>query len=565
MKNIAIFVLSPFHDNGGIHFTSDGGQFDEYTTQTNEAPLKYMDWRLKRDEGEKLDKAYALVTNDLEDDGTFEKFRAIFSDIDIEKIPLGSGNMEEAIKNIARVQDYVTSYQKENPGDIVRVNVDFTGGFRRDSMMLLVIIQMLRYLGVELGMVIYGKLSFRTHTGSIEDATELMDVFSLIGGAEEFSAFGLTNQLRNYFADRRQPKRLITFLGSMENVSEAIKVNSNYDSMVEALRELKNEITSYELAIGDADDLSGQELLFSKLLPHIKEEYRDILPSDEGAPREPDIIRWCVRKSFLTQAVTLFTEWMPHYLLKSGKVTVNNPNVILDCQNNGLMWSNWENHLFRNYIPGLGDDDPFAITYGNLVPMLQTGNLFGLKNMIGDKLPKLSVFLNEAANFAMNTETSCFTQDVNDLPDDDMIKIVLKKSMPSTADFDTYLDSRITKEGDVLRVIIKAMSSIPGEAMNELFGVSAKALPSNVSKENKAATRRKAMSIMLENGDIETTLPPENLISFAEQYTSIVGKIRNRLSHAGTRHSSRSSTERIGDAILESLDLVDGTQARQEA
>ena len=47
--------------------------------------------------------------------------------------------------------------------------------------------------------------------------------------------------------------------------------------------------------------------MFDQVITVLRREY-DLLLSDCS---KPDIIRWCVNKGFLQQAMTLCTEWLP--------------------------------------------------------------------------------------------------------------------------------------------------------------------------------------------------------------------------------------------------------------
>ena len=190
-------------------------------------------------------------------------------------------------------------------------------------------IQILRYSGFTIGEVLYANLN--NTPKMVEDASELANEFTLIGGAEEFVSFGSVRQIQRYFGGAQPPERLQALLDAMEQLEETLRVCGNYETTQAALHQLGQELHAYESAIRQAEDVSAQERFFSKLLPRIKQEYAPLF-SREGRSTPAGIIRWCARKGLLQQAVTFYTEWMPPYLVDSHLLTVRDESIVEDCK-----------------------------------------------------------------------------------------------------------------------------------------------------------------------------------------------------------------------------------------
>ena len=63
-----------------------------------------------------------------------------------------------------------------------------TGGFRHSSMMMLSIMQLLKYRGIKIGEVLYSDPN--KNNPIVYQATEIQRMFTLITGADEFVKFG---------------------------------------------------------------------------------------------------------------------------------------------------------------------------------------------------------------------------------------------------------------------------------------------------------------------------------------------------------------------------------------
>ena len=556
MKNVVIFVLSPFSKIES-RFTDSTGLFDSgETRQTNESSLRYLKWQLDK-EGEVLDRAFVFVTSNLVKDGTFEKFQVFFPDLSITIVDLPSGEIDDAMGTVPIMHDKLVQYRDENVSDTVRINVDITGGFRHASMMMVSLIQLLKYSGFEIGEVLYANMY--TEPKKVEMASDLLDFSSLIGGAEEFVTFGSIKQIRSYFKGAACPLRLQMLLEKMEVLSETLRLCGSYEITKDALLGLTTAIDIYERSIQQDKYINTKELYFSKLLPRIKNEYGTLL-SEKNEITPMDIIRWCLHKGLVQQAVAFYTEWIPRFLIESKYVYVEENSIIEECIKKGNLWSHWAIYLLRSYQPnyveqGLVDGD-IKLNYGSLVPFFQTGDLSKVKTIITGHNDQLEKFLLGVEQFCKKCSPFLPYYDIVNLPKDDLIIKLLEWTRPVNTALDVYIQRRLDKEGSVEGVIIKALGMLPKDKVKFFFTMGEYETDESEEQKNKAKGRSDIFKYLLENNLITTKIQQDKLLGFVEKYATIVDELRNKFAHANADTGMVQDSIEIIDDIEKSLDLI---------
>lgn len=571
-KEIMVFVMSTFSGRPAIEYNDKDGIFSEMCEHTNEAALKYVSWKLKQ-ENENLAAAFGFVTDEAQKD--FARFQGLFTDysFNIEQVPLyNNGDMTGSFKSICEMFDVLQKYIGENE-DVV-IHIDITGGPRHSVMLMLALIQMIKFSGAKVGMVVYAnvlrkKSQSDVQKGMIEDVGDIMDMFILISGAEEFALIGNVSQIQKYFEPRGNISWCLnSLLDCMENFSETIKVCGSYDSMKEVLSQLKNNITSYENFLkANRSNLCEQELFFGKLLPKIKNEYADIMPHGGKAATPVQIIRWCAKRKFLQQAVVFYTEWLPDYLIDSKLVEVTEGNVSLECEKHKMDWSSWKIYLFKSYTPPKEtavqqSNKSVEITADKLnyedLRKILTANLSvnQIAVKVRNKNKKFEAFVENLKKLSKKVTFSNFAQIVKGLNEDDPIKIILKKSAPKNTSFNNYLDKRIRTLFNASDVVLAALLNVSREDIVDLFDLEV------VEKEKKSAdekgqSRKEIFEQLLQAGILKTKLPKEDLLQFVAQYNEYVGEWRNKFSHAVSEGSDKEKNMSITQAILDSIALID--------
>lgn len=569
VKNIVLFIMSLYRDDSiEKEYTDDSNLFKASCKHTNETALKYIAWKLNQEQ-QQIDEIYAFISEQVRET-SLDKFKELIQDEyykdKIIDVPLyNNGEMKGSFKSISEMFDKLQAYKEKNPDDTVVIHVDMTGGLRHASMLMLALIRMLKYIGMELGLVLYVNFN----TAKIENASDIMDMFTLLGGAEEFNSFGSVNQIQNYF-DKLNSKKLRTsssalelLLEEMRDFSEAIKVCTNYKDMTNVLSLLNDSLKIYKRIIkSKSNRLSEQELFFAKLILVIEKTYADILPKDNKPSSVPAIIKWCAKRDFLQAAITFYTEWIPVYLIENKLVIIKDASIEEECRKNKA-WSNWQVNFFKNYRMSqssqikLEDVEEYELTYSTVRGLIESDlSANKILGKVKDKNKKFSDFLKETIDFIKKTTRYRFYKAVVNLSNNSILKQILRESMPKNEnDFEVYLTRRLIKENSNLEaVVLNSVKGIEKNRVREIFDLKEDKKLTTVEKSKE---RREMFKEMLEKNIIETKLPKERLLQFVEEYSNYVNDWRNQVSHANSLAASRESNFDIAQAIINSVNLID--------
>ena len=245
--------------------------------------------------------------------------------------------LEKNILQTAEIADAVMKFARENSPATIKIHADMTGGFRHASMLMLSIIQLLKYRGVEIGEVLYSDPKSKT----VYSVTEIQQMFSLITGADEFVKFGSVEALHDYFGVNPSPA-VKDLLMAMNRFADAIKI-CRTSAIESELQNLGQHIKTFR----EHHDKDLKAQLFAKIIDTIEHEYGNLIG---GASTRLDIIRWCIRKGFWQQALTLCTEWLPAELVNRKICTPNNSSVKKICENRGRQaHKTWEQYFIIDY------------------------------------------------------------------------------------------------------------------------------------------------------------------------------------------------------------------------
>lgn len=239
---------------------------------------------------------------------------------------------DESIRQITEMAQTILNQYK---GEKICLHADMTGGFRHASMMMLSVMQLLKkHSGVEIGQVLYS--NWQKHV--VEEVTEIHRMFTLISGVDEFVNFGSVKEIEQYFEcldDSEKTEELKELLKKMREFSDAIKICrpnkianvvkelkvciDKFQEKTNIIKEPENEILNKDDSEKTVNDIPLQEKIFAQIITVLRQEYGPLWPEkDQDIHKEEiNIIRWCIDKGFLQQAMTLCTEWIPAILVDS--------------------------------------------------------------------------------------------------------------------------------------------------------------------------------------------------------------------------------------------------------
>ncbi len=617
MKHIAIFYMSLLSSSKANIFRNTNGNFNEVTYQTNETALKYFSWSLaKQSNPEVIDKVFAFVSEKAErqkcaDAGVcngyaaynwlIESMESYHKRLDAEKnltvkrrsisewiesIQVGEGDVIDSFVSLNKMavalQRYLEEIRRVNPNEKIVLHVDLTGGYRHSAFLMLALIQMMKYSGITIGSVVYSQLGTGNNSGNgvIDDVKSLMDIYTLISGSEEFTTFGSVEQVRILFDgidDKSQ--ELNNLLKAMVTVSETLKVCGRKEDVTTALKLLRKELSNYKIFLNQQQEsmfnrLPVQEQFFAKLLPTIENEYSDIL-SEAGNLEIPNIIKWCLRKGLLQQAITLYSEWLPGSIINK-KLKVNDSSIKDDCEQNSLAWVSWQQYFLKSYVPNdyvghfhtIKDFRLFMKKYENVT------DVAGIDEMLRVLDSKENTNATKQLLEEIKTVAKLYVSEkdivghIINLDEKDALRRVFMGAANKTK-LDVYLTQRfknISNSSDqnvsslFVQVAIKAITYCGNIHMIEIVG-----LPEKIEKD--ANNRSEVFRYLFANGRIQIKnknlkgnaikVAEEDIIVLINDYNQIVSGWRNLLNHASLTTQGLDTSREIKNVILDSLNKLE--------
>ena len=325
--------------------------------QTNEAPLANV-VDLLAQKGERLHRVYCLVTPQclsaemggedrglvVEEHGERSKYPSQFEFwcsrmkrlrpalAETDFIPILLHYHEDTL--IEDIESQVASLTERIKADAggyaewhaCHIYADITGGARYVTMMMTSVMQFLQYDGMRVEKMIYADFKTLSRENRIFDVHGTLDVYKLVAGADAFVSYGISRTIEEYFdydaesgtSGKPISDALKGVLRAMHTFSDAIQICQT-GNIPPALSALSTAITVF-LDVPE-EDRTVDDRMFMQLIDTITEGYGELLgETEDEAERYVPIIRWCIDKGLLQQAMTLATEWLPVCFVRQGIV-----------------------------------------------------------------------------------------------------------------------------------------------------------------------------------------------------------------------------------------------------
>lgn len=323
--------------------------------QTNEAPLaNIMD--LLSAQGQQLDRLYCLVTPQCisseewsggEDRGLhvidgdastsyvsqfafwcarMKELRPMFADVEIIPIPLKY--REDAL--VEDIEGQIASLAARIKGDAgvprewhdCHIYADITGGPRYVNMMMTSVLQFLQYDGMRVEKMIYADNRTLSRQSRIYDVRAVGDIYKLVAGADAFVSYGSSRAIEEYFCYDPDTDEAEMAIGSeRRNVLRAMRAFSDAIQICQT-KKIPSTLLALSKALQAFSEMSEEmraieDRIFMQLIDTIRAGYGELLDVPQSrAQHYAAIIRWCVDKGLLQQAMTLATEWIPVILIE---------------------------------------------------------------------------------------------------------------------------------------------------------------------------------------------------------------------------------------------------------
>ena len=215
------------------------------------------------------------------------------------------------------------------------LHADFTGGFRHASMMMLSVMQLLKYRGIRTMGVLYSN----RYEEQVENVNDIYRMFNLISGADEFINFGSTREIMAYMEGAKQTAETKLLLETMRDFTNAVRI-CRTGQIAPLAKKLQEALRNFE----QAGAVSLQEKIFLRILEVFKWEYGSLLKEDFT---NFDIIRWCVEKGYLQQAMTLCSEWIPGEIVGRRIFYPVKDSIIADCNRQKANYQTWQQYFLN--------------------------------------------------------------------------------------------------------------------------------------------------------------------------------------------------------------------------
>lgn len=233
------------------------------------------------------------------------------------------------------IMDVQNELIKQSDNREINVYIDANGGIRYVMVMLTSIMNVLesQYNNIKLQSV-YSTIFDDSKTKKARDTKSTYISAQLVAAVNEFTNYGRISSLENYFDMRH----------SMDNSKDTWLMWNDIDKCIEKLSEISEALqlcrssVILELFYGKSD---SSEFGINAILNKFKEEYKnsdfadakifsyviDIINKqyaylyeniDENDNKDainnlPRVIKWCVDKDYIQQAITIYIEKMPEY------------------------------------------------------------------------------------------------------------------------------------------------------------------------------------------------------------------------------------------------------------
>ena len=283
MSKKIILFLSDFKENAleQLYTCPDGSQV--MGTQTNEAPVNYL-LQAHPDVTEVL----CIVTPAAQ--RTLPALEAAVK-VQSPKVSVSAVPFEDGEDFSAGPLAQIMAAVKK--GD--EILLETTGGLRDAVMQLLLVSRALSFSGIPTAGAVYANFGAR----KIVDCSRLIGLFDLVGGMQELASFGSVYTLRAYYGQQAEPE-IDALLSAMERLNEDITLCRT--------RKMDQRIEAFNAAMERAEHCADP--LVRALLPAFRAKFGKKL-------NIPGLIRWCINSDMLQQALTIYKERIPAYILEN--------------------------------------------------------------------------------------------------------------------------------------------------------------------------------------------------------------------------------------------------------
>lgn len=353
ITNISVLPVKKNKDKGDlIKYKVNISDYDGAEIEaihTNESILKCVSHIKSVKETGGINKIVALVSNKVKNDFIeayqstaldyyCSKVQECFGDIEIVKISIETDSVYSVpVKEAIILKQICEQISKKDV-----VYIDSAGGARTTSSLIQLFTKILKYNGIKNPYSLYSDIQ---NVAQIYDTTSFQKMTDIADSMNEFMTTGKSDQLQKYFSDKSLKQAYSDLLKSMTEFSDKIRLGvvDSLDSSVENLRICIDKCQKVSV---DSEDEIGT-VIINEFLPTIEEK---LLGDMQEGIDYLKIVKWCIDNGLIQQAITVFNEKIPRYILNKGYIKVSDSMRNL-CVENKKEYD-WEYVSFWNYLVG---------------------------------------------------------------------------------------------------------------------------------------------------------------------------------------------------------------------
>lgn len=337
-------------------------------TQTNDAPVSYLLSSAVSD-GHTIKRIICVLSRkcyeEPQEDTVWQRFQSFVKEYcDKTNIPvpefvhvcydfcITDGQAQELLsdsdsKRALRIYNkvYETAYEK----DLRYFYIDFTGGPRDISYLFTMIIRNLKWIGAECSRIVYSSFN----PAELVRLDKTYNISKIIDSVSMFINSGNAEVMHNVFNElipddgTESRKIMYNLITAIKKFTDTISL-CNTELIDEVIEELSEAVKASEKLTTQSIENNIYLELFRSMLPNIKES---MLPASGCKMSVFEIIKWCLDKRMIQQALTIFTEKMPDYYIEHHVCDGFIENIEpYELTADGTIFSSWQAETFYSTL-----------------------------------------------------------------------------------------------------------------------------------------------------------------------------------------------------------------------
>lgn len=326
IKNVLLLNMSTFPNNlrlkRNTYQYTNGNEYYEVFGWGQLEPVPKMLKKKLEGNNEKLDLILIMASDatqkekeieveevdDLSNSGTSWKLKK-GSAVDFFKEQISKEDEHVQFKVFTSNANNLTESMQEVVGFIRKIKVcnanfklylDMHGGLRQTQLSVDAVINLLAMenIHIEDAYSIAG-VQDKEKASPIINVTKDMRIFDFVSGMNEFINYGRSKGLETFFGEQNK------IVNDIRNISNAIQI-CDIDKFIQSLDKMKENMKD---CVQDKND--DKQKLLEIFIENMKADYGKLLESDRT---ELDLLKWCGKKGFYQQALTVIESRIPRFL-----------------------------------------------------------------------------------------------------------------------------------------------------------------------------------------------------------------------------------------------------------